>query len=183
MSLKVALEKTWGALGATATEQSFIVKFLSDEYDVDLNGRRVLSRSCNAQAPDYIALIILHYLIQKIKGLPAVTNEWISFQDLSGGPGYYGAFKKRVLEPLARKYGDNPSAILSCLEKVPGKRTQHGDGGVVIEAFENVPILIAVYGKDEEFSAEANVHFDKSIEQIFCTEDVAVLADIVAKLI
>jgi len=57
---------------------------------------------------------------------------------------------------------------------------EQGDIGIVVEAFAKVPAMITLWRKDEEFSPEANMLFDKSITGIFCTEDIAVLANIIA---
>lgn len=183
MSYKVALDKAWGRLKEIDRGDRFEVRFLADEYNVDLASGKVLSLSCNVPPHEHIAVIVMHYLIKKLEGMPKVTGKWISFQELPGGQGYYDAFKKRAVDPIIRKYGENPEGLISCLGKLPGRKTQHGDSGVVLDAFENVPILITVWGKDEEFSADANIHFDESISRFFCTEDIAVLADIVSRQI
>jgi len=183
MGYKVALEKAWGEL-ATANESRLTeVKFLGDTYSVDMDAASVMSASCNVPAPDYISILVLHYLVKRLSGLPEVTGKWISFQELPGGQGYFDAFRKRAIDPLIRKYGDSPGTIAACLERLPGKKTQHGDSGLVLEAFEGVPVLVTVWGKDEEFSADANIHFDESISTIFCTEDIAVLSDILSRSI
>jgi hypothetical protein len=55
--------------------------------------------------------------------------------------------------------------------------------GIVLEAFERVPVLISLWRPDEEFEPEANMLFDKSITQVFSTEDIVVLAGLVASAI
>ena len=50
-----------------------------------------------------------------------------------------------------------------------------------MEAFPEVPILVTIWKADEEFKAEANLLFDRSIRGIFCTEDIVVLAELVAR--
>jgi len=183
MGYKPALNKAWKKVEDVTQAKRDTVKFLADEYEIILDSRNVLSLSCNAPASDHISILVLHYLAQKTKGLPEVRAEWISFKELPGGQGYFDAFKKRALNPLIRKYGGSPQSLLDCLDRLPAKKIQYGDCGVVIEAFENVPVLVTVYGQDEEFSAEANILFDRSITEIFCTEDIAVLADIVSRLL
>lgn len=182
MSYKVALDKAWKRLEEDEAKK-FTVKFLADEYELDLASQKVLSLSCNVPPHEHITVLILHYLIQKLKGLPQVTGEWISFKELPGGQAYFDAFKKRALDPLICKYGKNPQGLSLCLERLPGKKIQYGDIGIALEAFENVPVLITLWGQDEEFSAEANILFDRSITEIFCTEDVAVLSDIISRLL
>ena len=51
---------------------------------------------------------------------------------------------------------------------------------IVLDVFDSVPILITLWRGDEEFSPEVNIIFDKSIKDIFCTEDIVILAEFVA---
>jgi hypothetical protein len=109
-----------------------------------------------------------------------LTGQWLNFRELSGIEGYYEAFRKRSLEPLIRKYGNNPAGILACLERFSGEKAQGGDAAVIIETFPRLPALIKIWGRDEEFGADANMLFDAHINHIFCTEDIVVLAQMVA---
>lgn len=99
---------------------------------------------------------------------------------MSGVEGYYEAFRKRSIEPLIKKYGDNPQAIFADLKRLPAKKFEGGDAGIIVEAFEGVPALIKVWGADTEFKSDANVYFDRSVINIFCTEDIVVLAGLIA---
>jgi hypothetical protein len=180
MSYDVAINKAWEELGKLSPEKTFTVKFLGDEYTADFTNRQIMSLACNVPAKDFTAILILHYLASKLKGLPRLTGEWLSFKELSGVEGYYPAFRKRAIEPIIRKYGENPEAILEDLDRLPAKRVNQGDIGIVSEVFEGVPALITIWRKDEEFGPDANMLFDKSITQIFCTEDIVVLAGFIA---
>lgn len=180
MGYDVAINKAWADIAQLKPTQKLTIKFLADTYDIDLEGRKVLSLSCNAAAKDFSAILILHYLAQKIKGLPALSGEWLTFRELSGIEGYYPAFKKRSIEPIIRKYGNNPIGLLSVLDRLPAKQVKEGDVGIILEAFEGVPVLVKLYKGDEEFGLDAKMLFDRSIMQIFCTEDIVVLSGFVA---
>jgi len=180
MGYEAAVNKAWSDLLVLKPDKIISVKFLADEYTIDLNERRVLSLSCNAPAKDFTAILILHYLIQKLKGLPVLTGEWLTFRELSGVEGYLAAFRKRSIEPIIKKYGSNPQGLLTVLERLPGKKINEADAAIALEAFEQVPALIKLWRKDEDFGPDANIFFDRSIAKIFCTEDIAVLAGIVA---
>jgi hypothetical protein len=180
MSYEIAVNKAWEDLEKLKPQDTLSVKFLADEYSVDLKEKKVISLSCNALAKNFSAILILHYLAAKLKGLPKLTEEWVSFKELSGVEGYYPAFRKRAIEPIIRKYGSHPEGILTALERLPAKRVDQGDIGIVLETFENVPAMVTLWRSDEEFGPEANVLFDKSISEIFCTEDIVVLAGFIA---
>jgi len=179
MSYEAALSKAWSDLEEVEVSKNISIRLLSDEYSVDLEFKQILSLSCNAPPKDYVSILILHYLKKKLGGLPSVTGEWISFKQLEGGLGYYPAFKKRVIEPILRKYGLNPKAILELVERFGAKRIQAGDVGVLLEPFDGVPVLITLWRGNEEFGPEANILFDKSIKDIFYTEDVVILAEFI----
>ena len=180
MSYEVAINKAWDELSKLDPPKLISVKFMADEYTVGLENKTVTSLSCNVAAKDFTAILILHYLAQKLKTITVLTGEWLSFKELSGVEGYYPAFKKRVIEPLIRKYGSRPESLLEVLARFSGKRIDHGDIGIVLDVFEGVPALVVLWRGDEEFGPEANMLFDKSITTIFCTEDIVVLAGLIA---
>jgi len=183
MAYEAALNLAWQELENFRLPNNLAIKFLSYEYALDFKERKVISSSSGTPAKDFISILILHYAVSKIKGLPLLSAEWVSFKELSGVEGYAAAFRQRAIEPIIKKYGKNPEGILDILEKFPAKRVNYADLAVVLEAFEGVPALITLWRGDEEFGPEANILFDKSISRIFCIEDIVVLAGMVASKI
>jgi len=177
MEYEVALTKSWTDLETLAEKRSYDVRFLADRYDVDLDKRQVLSLSCNAPASAHASIIILHYLKESVVGLPPIQGKWIAFQELVGGGGYYPTFTKRVTDRIATKYGKDPQAIIGSGVRLGGSKAELADFSVVINAFDGVPILVELWKADEEFGPSADVLFDKTIEKIFCTEDIVVLSE------
>jgi hypothetical protein len=82
MEYEVALLKAWSDFKDIAKDKSVSVRFLTDDYAVDLEKKRILSLSCNVPAKTPLSILILHYLLQKFKGLPPLKGEWISFKEL-----------------------------------------------------------------------------------------------------
>ncbi len=183
MGYDVALKKAWSDLEKVMRDERKSIRLLADEYVVDTEKKSVLSLACNLPAKDHLSILIVHYLIQKLKGIPSITGEWISFKQLDGGEGYFPAFKKRAIDPILRKYGSKPETLLETMERFKAKRVRLADINIVLEVLDGVPVLITLQRADEEFSPEANILFDKSIKDIFCTEDAVVLAEFVASVI
>jgi hypothetical protein len=180
MGYEAALRKAWDELEKPAPARVSSVKFLGDEYFPDPEKRVLESRATGLPAKDFSAIIILHYLASCRRGLPAVTGEWLDFRELSGVEGYEGAFRKRVIEPLIKKHGQDPSGLVKAGERLAAKKAQVGDISIVFEPLAGVPALVTLWRGDAEFGPEANVLFDRSIKGIFCTEDIVVLAGMIA---
>jgi len=180
MGYKAALDKAYGELGKTRAAGGFSVRFFSGEYFADIEKRTLTNADGGGLAGDYVTVLVLHYIIKKLEGLPPPTGKWISFKELDGGKFYYPAFRKRAIEPVIKKYGSNPQALLSNLNLSGAGKESAGDCSIKLMPFDGVPVLITVFGADDEFPAEANILFDESIKRIFATEDAAVFAGLVA---
>ena len=179
MGYETAFKKAWEELSKLKPAKNLSVKFLADEYSIDTEEAKIISLPCNVPAKELAGILILHYLARKIKGLPGPEWEWLTFRELSGVEGYYDAFRKRCIVPIVRKYGKNPDAIKAVLGRMPARLADGGDVAIQIEAFAGVPVLIKLWKADSEFGPDANMYFDASIKNIFCIEDIIVLAGIV----
>ena len=179
MGYDTAIKKAWDEFCKLKADKQLTVKFLADEYAVDAGKRSVFSVSCNVPAKDYIAIILLHYLIQSLNSRIQRAGKWVSFKELSGIEGYQSAFRNRVIEPIIRKYGKNPQSLYNVLDRLSGVKHEGADASIVIEPLAGVTVLIEVWKADDEFSAEANFLFDKSITSFFCIEDIIVFSEII----
>ena len=182
MGYEAALGKAWKDLSDLTADKRISVRFMADEYEIDLLNRKILSLSRNTPAKDYTSIIMLHYYIKKLQlnALPQPAGKWMDFRELEGGTAYYPTFKKRTIGVILRKYGADPDAIIEAAARFGAKRAQAGDTGIIIEPLERVPVLITLSRADEEFGPDANILFDETIRNIFCTEDIVVLTEIMA---
>ncbi len=186
MGYQQALEKAWDAVsGLPHNDETIAIRLLSDTYTIDPGNRSVLSDSCNVPAKEHVAILLLHYLRRKAESkiLPHATGEWVDFNELEGGEGYYPAFKKRTIDHILKKYGANPEGIKDALGRMPGETADKGDVGIIIHPFKEISILVTMSKADDEFGPDANILFDKNISGIFCTEDIVVLTEMVVHLL
>lgn len=180
MSYEAALKKAWEDIAQVAAAQALSIRFLGDDYTLDPAQRTLMSLSCNVPARESASVLILHYAAQKLRGLPAPAGEWLTFRELAGIEGYTQGFRERAITPIIRKHGANPKGIFALTGRLSVCPSDGADVAVTIEPFEGVPVLIKIWRGDEEFGPDANMLFDRSITQIFCTEDIVVMAGIVA---
>lgn len=179
MGYAAALNEAWLKVAALKDKEEYKINFLSAEYLVDILQRQVRTAG-GLPAADFAAILILHYLAAGLAGLPRPSGKWISFPELEGGKGYLSSFKKRCLDPVVNRYGDNPEGLLKSQARLGGQKAQVSDLGFIVEVFADVPVLVTFWRKDEEFLPEANMLFDESIRRIFCTEDIVVMAGFLA---
>ncbi|MFA5276665.1 MAG: DUF3786 domain-containing protein, partial [Candidatus Omnitrophota bacterium] len=110
--------KAWDELSGLKPAGKQEVELLGERFAVDLKSKSVISLLTASPAKDFSAILILHYLAQRLKGLPQLDNEWLTFRELSGVEGYAEAFKKRAITPIVKKYGQNPQAIFADLSRL-----------------------------------------------------------------
>jgi len=183
MSYSAALDKTYAQLHTLNQKDNIRIRFLLDTYVVHCSEKTIVSLPNKVPAKEYISILLLHYALSITRGLPQPKGEWISFQELEGGVGYYPAFRTHSIVPIIEKYGTAPRTIVTNAKRFHAQNASYGDAGIIIEPFDAVPMLITIHEQDEEFPADANIVFDKSIKEIFPTEDIAVLSNIVARTI
>ena len=179
MAHEEALARAWESLASLGIGEG-TVRFLGEEYAVDVAARSVASVPRVTAADDHLAVLILHYLARSTEGLPSPAGDWLSLSELSIGSGFADVYVERVVGPLRSAFGPDPERLYAVLESVPGERVARADAAVVLQVFDGVPMLVDVYAADDEFDAEAGVLFDRSVTQVFCTEDVVELAETAA---
>ena len=178
MGYEASLKKAWGAFGAGLRNRR--IRFLGDEYEVDFSKKKILSLSRNIEAKDYYKILILHYLASENKIRDTEKDKWISFKELEGGKEYFPAFRKRTIEPILKKYGNDPALIFEGARPLGAEKMSAGSAAVSIEAFPGIRVGVVIWARDDDFSADCNILFNENIKKILPTEDVAVLGGIVA---
>ena len=176
MTYEAAVKKAWKNLESLAESARYAVNLLGDTYTVNLDDKTVLSDSCNVPAKEYLALLILHYLIGSLKGGYVPSDEWVSFKEIEGGEIYYPAYRNSVIEPLLRKYGRHPENILAAIERFKGRRLDISDAAIEVETFPEVKIRVVLWKADEEFGPEASILYDKNLTKIYTMEDITVFS-------
>lgn len=160
---------------AKDTQESVIISYLNQQYLIALPDIEISLLGSDEEVPVRDKILILHYL-NLAKGT-AVTNELITFRDLSGGNIYYPTFTKRTMKPLADHFSKEPALLVKAGEKLGGHKADFGDVAVVIDAFSRVPVTLVLWQGDDEFPAQLNMLFDSTISDYLDTEDVTVLCE------
>ena len=156
-------------------EHGWRLNYFGRPVRISLNPAQVEHLDDGPEIPLAEKALVLHYLA-RADGRP-VTGEWITYREVESGEFYWSAFVKRAKAPLVGFFGHQPEKLLELAPKVGGRPVeQSADVTVLIQAFPRVGMLLQLWKGDDEFPAEGNVLFDKSIGGYLSTEDIALTA-------
>lgn len=154
-----------------------VINYLNQSYHIVTRGCRVLLKGGETEAPLRDKILILHYFTGA-KGTPA-TGRSIAYKQLQGGVSYFPAFSQRVIGPLVKNFGRSPQLLGKAAVELGGRRANHGDASVTVNAFDRVLITLVLWKGDEEVAPNGNILFDANISDYLSTEDVTVLSEII----
>ena len=154
---------------------SFLVPFLDRTYLVNPDGFEFSDREVpENEVPIQEQILVLHYLMAS--DLPGLSGEWVAYREIPGASFYNSAFIKRAIDPMKRVFGQDPNSFERAAARLKGKAIEPGDVGFEFDVFPKVPMQIILYTGDDEFPAEANILFDRSVKRILSPEDIAWMA-------
>lgn len=155
----------------------FTVPFLNKNLLVGYPEGRISFENSDDEVPITWKILALHYLVQA-SGKP-LTNNFITYKELSGGSIYYEPFKKRAINPMIKFFGETPWKLAQIGEKFGGIKGNHGDCSITINLFPNVPITYVIWKGDDEFPPNATILFDETAGDYLHTEDYAIGASLI----
>jgi hypothetical protein len=159
--------------------RTFTLTVLDETVKVDKWEGKVTSAHPHEK---FFDILVIHYLIGCQAGSP--SGELVLFRQLKGGEAYNDAFHKRTNERLAQEFGNNPEELIKAGAHLKGTIRSKGSASVELLLFPKVPVTLIVWRVDKEVPATSAILFDRSVGDIFPTEDVAVAGSfIVEKLI
>lgn len=124
-------------------------------------------------------ILLLHYLCHA-QGTPP-ERQWISFAQIPGGSIYVGPFRQRCIVPLVRRFGAALDSFKAAAVALGGEPVAFGDAAYALPAFPQAHLILVLWAGDEEFPANANILFDRSMVNYFTAEDCVVLAQLAVK--
>jgi hypothetical protein len=119
-------------------------------------------------------ILILHYMLAA--GAHPLAGQWVAYREIPGASFYFSAFVKRAIDPVKNVFGQNLTGLSDTAAQLNGRAIEPGDIGFEFDVLPNVPLQLILYAADEEFPAEANILFDRTIGEILSPEDIAWLA-------
>jgi hypothetical protein len=146
----------WGEDYGIYPNESKIVRLQDDDLDVG----------------HLLKLFIIYYILRS-KDIP-ISNEWISEKDIPGGATFFRGPHKIPTHVIETRYEDNIEEFREICEHLDGVPLDMADAAYAFEITPRIPVAVQFWDKDDEFSAEAKILFDKTIAEhlapdiIFC---------------
>ncbi len=192
-SLETSLRLGWEQL--TAMDYAAVAERAGGVYDPDARSIRLflfhdeivvspaereITRGGNGRLDPFSTALVLHHLVNA-KNIP-LAGRYISFREVPGGGSvYYPAFRRHSIEPIAKRFGNDPEALLRAGARVGARVLDRGDASVEVAFLPRVPVTVIVWAGDEEVPASATVIFDATAPEQLPVEDIARVGHIVAR--
>ena len=152
----------------------FRIPFFNRVFLVHYPEVKVIEEGNSAQVPQYLEIILLHYLLQ-FGGVP-VADDWIAYRQLPGSALFEARFRQMAVNPLLRIFGDDVEAFRKAGEAIGGiPITRTGDVAFRFLALPRVPMACIYFQGEEGIPSSVNILFDASAEHYLPTEDLSQL--------
>ena len=124
---------------------------------------------------EYIFFLLNQYA--KAEETP-LTQELISYKQISGGRVYASVFEGRAVKPIEKQLSGAPEKFEAAAQQLNGTLSTVGDLSYVIPGLPLVPYTYAIWKEDDEFPPRAKIYLDSSAAAYLDAEAHAHLASL-----
>jgi hypothetical protein len=125
---------------------------------------------CLSQA---FQILLLRYLISE--NIAEINGQTITEKELPGGTTFFQGPHALQLDPVLKRFGSDPEALLQRGAALGAEPVQHGDAAIRLLPFPLIPVTYVLWRADDEFPASVSVLFDRSITDWFELDMVFIL--------
>jgi hypothetical protein len=154
-------------------KKGYRISVWGEDYGVYPNESKIIRfKYENPDVGQLLKLFIIYYLLRSKDISP--RKEWISEKDIPGGATFFRGPHKIPTHIIETRYEDNIEEFREICEQLNGIPLDMADAAYAFEITPRIPFAIQFWDKDDEFSAEAKILFDKTIAEhlapdiIFC---------------
>lgn len=117
----------------------------------------------NPDVGHLLGLFIIYYLLRS-KDI-RISKEWISEKDIPGGPTFFRGPHKIPTQIIEKRYENNVEEFKEVCEQLNGIPLDMADAAYAFEITPRIPVAVQFWDRDDEFSAEAKILFDRTIAE------------------
>ena len=151
------------------------IRMFGGDYRLHIDDFRMVDAEDMNPTKQNDLVILLHYLLCDV--YRKVTNELITFRDLTGGQFYWKPFVSRTTRQLCQVIGNDIERLKTNLNKFDWTQIEGSDLVAHIHTIGKIYVTLKYQLGDEEFPPGALLLFDSSIRRVFTAEDVVVLSN------
>lgn len=156
-----------------------VVPFLGTPYEIlGPRGDVFYSNDKEKEPALWEKILLLHYYNTSCG--EAISQTFISFNEIPDGRLYVPNFEKRAVAPLLGRFGNMPEEVWEPARELGGRTSEPGDFSVTIPVFPRVPITLVYWKKDEEFPARLSILFDETVVGYLPTEAIVLSSQMMA---
>ncbi len=145
----------------------YTLKSYSMDFYISPKKREIFSNSAGSD----VLLHRLGYLfklsalcyLNNAKAIP-LTEQLVKPDNLRGGQLFFRGSHVLPLDKIAEKYGDDIKGFLTKGKDLAGEQLEYGDASLRLFPFPNLPVVIILWGADDEFPSRADLLFDSISE-------------------
>ena len=153
------------------------IPFIERLVRIELPEGKFSDKNSEDEIPIQEKVLILHYLNRATGSRP--NEDWIAYREVPDGSFYFAAFTGRAINPFKGTFGENSEILRELAPILEGKPIPESDIGFIFTPFPYVPIKYLLWKSDDEFPPEANILFDRTVQEYLSAEDIAWLAGMV----
>ena len=156
-----------------ALPDTLAMDVLGRRCEVSLSRDEVLVDGASEQRP-FWRVLILRYLAGA-RPVP-LEGRWVGFAEIPGAVSYEGPFRGRVLDRIARRFGDDPGEFAGRAQALGGVKAKLAEHAFRFFLLPRVPAIVILWPGSEDVGPSAQILFDGSVGAILSVEDIVVLA-------
>jgi hypothetical protein len=147
-------------------EGSYFLDFLRERYCIEPHNCVIKSvpGPIPQGAPSVdLQVIMITYLLNALE-IP-LAKKLVAGSSLKGGKCFFQGAHGFPLDPLVKQYGWDVDGFVDQGLSLGATREHYGDAGLRFAALPRVPVVMVLWGAEEEFPARLNVIFDATIDK------------------
>ena len=140
---------------------SYLLDFLQERYRIRPDSRKIepITDAISEGDPSIdLQVIILTYLLSA-REIP-LADRLVAGSSLKGGKCFFQGSHSFPLDPLIEQYGRDIKAFLDRGLSLGAIKEDYGDVSLCFTALPRIPVVMVLWGADEEFPPRLSVVFD-----------------------
>lgn len=150
----------------------FVVPFFKEDYILDIENETIYRKSDNLRPSIDDSIMILNYLTFSSYEIPK-DNNWVTLKEIpNGGVLFFPSFQNMSVKKIIEKFGEDIKYFEQNAIKLGGEEVKFGDKAYKFQVLPKVSICAVMWEGDEDFTPNASILFNPSIQHLMHIETV-----------